>query len=165
MRQCCSMPSRIVEDCVATLVRRNLKIAFADSATAGRFASEIAAVKNSGFILLGGIVCYDVSVKRTLLNIPEDMIKKFTPESPEVTKALAENLREHFDADVIVAVTGLASPGGSETDEKPVGTMFLHILFPQGFVAHRELFEGNQEEIILQAVDRGCRLITKKMEL
>lgn len=157
------MPTKTVKDCVSELVRRNYKIAFAESATAGRFAHELALVKNSGFILLGGIVCYDVKVKTSILRVSEDQIAAYTPESAEVTKALAENLREHFEADIYVAVTGLASPGGSETPEKPVGTMFLHILTPQGYLAHREIFAGSQEEIILQAIDRGCELIIKKL--
>ncbi len=158
------MPSKKVKDCVHELVLRNYKIAFAESATAGRFAHEFACVPNSGYILLGGIVCYDVSIKTSLLNVPEKLIEKATAESAEVTRVLAENLRHHFKADVIVAVTGLASPGGSETPEKPVGTMFLHIILPQGYVAHREVFEGKQEEIILQAIDRGCELIIKKLQ-
>ena len=158
------MPTKTVKECVEQLVRRNYKIAFAESATAGRFANELALVKNSGLVLLGGVVCYDVTVKTQLLNIPEAFIERFTAESAEVTKALAENLSVFLKADVIVAVTGLASPGGSETPEKPVGTMFLHILTPQGYIAHREQFAGTQEEVILQAIDRGCELIVKKIE-
>jgi nicotinamide-nucleotide amidase len=141
-----------------------MRIAFAESATAGRLASEFALVKDSGKILLGGIVCYDVGVKCDLLNIPKLFIEKYTPESAEVTKALAENLRPHFKADIIVAVTGLASPGGSENAVKPVGTMFIHILMPEAYIAHREVFDGSPEEIILQTIDTVCLLILDKLD-
>lgn len=157
------MPSKIVKECVAALVRQNLRIAFAESATAGRFASELALVPKSGFVLMGGIVCYDAGVKTSLLNVPESLICDHTAESAEVTRALAENLRTQFDAEVLVAITGLASPGGSETDSKPVGTMFLHIILPETAISHTEIFNGSQEEIILQAIDKGCELIVKKL--
>lgn len=157
------MPTKKVVDCVRMLVNRQLKIAFAESATAGRMASEFSLVPDSGKILLGGIVCYDVAVKCDLLNIPKIYIEKYTPESAEVTKALAENLRTHFKADVIVAVTGLASPGGSETPEKPVGTMFIHMLLRDGYIAHREKFDGSPEQIVVQTIDRMCELLCEKI--
>lgn len=58
-----------------------------------------------------------------------------------------------------MAVTGLTAPGGSETPEKPVGTMFLYIITPLGYIADRQVFEGSAEEIILKAVDHASRLI------
>lgn len=158
------MPSTSVKECVRTLVTQNLSISFAESATAGRFASEFSLVPDSGKILHGGIVCYDPSVKTEVLNVPPIMIDKHTAESAEVTKTLAENLRLHFNTDVILAVTGLASPGGSETPEKPVGTMFLHIFMPHGYIAHRELFEGSQEEIILKTIDRACEIMSETIK-
>jgi nicotinamide-nucleotide amidase len=153
------MPSQIVQQCVNELVKRNYKIAFAESATAGRFAAEFALVPMSGQILLGGITCYDVQVKSDLLNVPKIYIEQFSAESAQVTKALAENLRVYFKSDIILAVTGLASRGGSESADKPVGTMFLHILLRETAVAHTEVFYGAQEEIVLKTVDRGCELI------
>lgn len=157
------MPSQIAKKCVKLLNDRKLSIAFAESATAGRFASEFALIKNSGSILLGGIVCYHEGVKCELLNIPMQFIQTYTAESAEVTRALAENLTTHFKADIIVAITGLASPGGSETPDKPVGTMFTHILMPDGYISHRELHTGNPEEIILKTINRTCELIIQKL--
>lgn len=158
------MPEKTVERCVNLLLHPDLKIAFAESATAGRMASEFSLVRDSGKILLGGIVCYDISVKCTLLNIPKVFIEKYTPESAEVTKALAENLRIYFKSDIIVAVTGLATPGGSENEHKPVGTMFFHILFRDGYISHREVFDGNPEEVVLKAIEKVSSLISEKME-
>lgn len=146
------------------LIERNMQIAFAESATAGSMASAFALIKNSGSILLGGIVCYSEKVKATVLNIPQQFIDKYTAESAEVTRAMAENATTLFKADLIVAVTGLASPGGSETPDKPVGTMFIHILSPFGYVSHRELFEGTPEEIVRQTIVRSGELIVDILE-
>lgn len=60
----------------------------------------------------------------------------------------------------MVAVTGLTTPGGSESINKPVGTMYLHIITANGEIAHREVFPGTPEEIILRAIDRAAGLIT-----
>ncbi|HEY0091824.1 MAG TPA: CinA family protein [Flavobacterium sp.] len=157
------MPSSTVQSAVGKLIDHKYKIALIESATSGRIASEISLVKESGKVLLGGIVCYDVRVKTDLLKIPQIFIDKYTPESAEVTQALAENLRVYFKADIIVAVTGLASPGGSETEQKPVGTMFIHMLTPYGFVSHREKFDGDPEEIVIKTVDKVCELIVDKI--
>lgn len=53
------------------------------------------------------------------------MLKKYTAESKEVTDALAKYLRQPIATDIHAAITRLASPGGSETAEKPVGTVFF----------------------------------------
>lgn len=135
------------------IAENRLKIAFAESATAGWLASEFSFVPESGEIFLGGIVCYDVCVKEELFDIPKETIDRYTAESAEVTQLLAERLPNFFKSDISVAVTGLTSPGGSETPEKPVGTMFIHIkLQDKKYVSHREVFTGSPKEIINQAV-------------
>lgn len=156
--------SQILKKCVNALISRDMTIAFAESATAGRLASEFALIKNSGKILMGGIVCYNESVKCHVLNIPQQFIDKYTAESAEVTRAMAENTTTLFKADIIAAVTGLASPGGSETPEKPVGTMFIHILSPFGYLSHRELFDGEPEDIVAKTVGRTAELIVDILE-
>lgn len=153
------MPSKIVSDCSKTLAGAGWNIAFVESATAGRMCSEFSLTANSGEVLRGGISCYEVFIKEDIIKVPHDLIKEYTPESAEVTQSLAENAIVLFKSDVLVAVTGLTAPGGSETPEKPVGTMFLHIITPLGHIADRQVFEGSAEEIILKAVDHAARLI------
>ena len=148
------------------LAEKGLKIAFAESATAGWLASEFALVPNSGKVLLGGIICYDVCTKEHLFAVSKEIIETFTPESAEVTQLLAEGLDKYFKSDVAVAVTGLTAPGGSESKEKPVGTMFIHILCKDSnYCSHREVFEGSQKEIINKTIERVgdllCRILEK----
>ncbi len=159
------MPSQIVLDCGRALAGAGWNIAFVESATAGRMCSEFALTPHSGDILRGGISCYEVFIKEHIIEVPHALIKKFTPESAEVTQSLAENAKKLFKSDVIVAVTGLTTPGGSETAEKPVGTMFLHIVTPKGSFADRHVFKGNAEAIVLQAIDRAALLILNHIRL
>jgi nicotinamide-nucleotide amidase len=159
------MASASIMLCSSRIADQNFKIALAESATAGRMASEFALTKDSGKILLGGIVCYDACTKKELFDIPDEIIEKFTPESAEVTRLLAERLSKFFKCDIAVAVTGLTTPGGSETFDKPVGTMFIHIKLPESkYLAHREVFDGTPEEIIKQTIERTGELLSKMME-
>lgn len=157
------MPSQLVNNCSKAIAAKGYTIAFIESATAGRMCSEFSLTPNSGYILHGGISCYKVFIKEKVLKVPAKLISEYTPESAEVTKSLAEHSAKLFKSDITVAVTGLVAPGGSETPEKPVGTMFVHIVFPKGFIAHAEVYKGSPEEIILQAIDRTSELITSEL--
>jgi nicotinamide-nucleotide amidase len=157
------MPSEIIIKCSKVLADKGWKIAFAESASAGRLSVEFSLTEHSGQILRGGIVCYEVFVKERILHLRHNLIEKYTPESPEVTKALAERTSYIFNSDITVALTGLTTPGGSESKEKPVGTIFLYIITPVGDINHREVFSGNAEEIVLQAADRAAELIHEKI--
>ena len=154
------MASEQITLCSSRIAEKGLKLAVAESATAGWLASEFSLVPDSGKIFLGGIICYDVCTKEELFAIPKKIIDEFTPESAEVTRLLAERLDRYFKCDIAIAVTGLTSPGGSETEEKPVGTMFIHIKLPENrYLAQREVFEGAPEDIIIQTVERTGELL------
>ncbi|KAA0992911.1 CinA family protein [Dyadobacter aurulentus] len=157
------MPSEIVKECSKALAERGLCIAFAESATAGRLSAEFSLCSESGTVLKGGLVCYDAFLKQTILHVPADMIRTFTPESAEVTQELAHRLQTFIPADIHMAVTGLTCPGGSETAEKPVGTVFLHVYIKGKSIGIREVFKGNPEEIVLKAVDRAAEAILAEL--
>ena len=154
------MPSKKVLECYQLLAAKKYTIAFAESASGGRMCSEFSLSPESGTILIGGIVSYDASVKENILKVPHQLIEKYTPESAEVTQSLAECSKKFFKPDVMVAVTGLTTAGGSETSEKPVGTMFFHIILPQDSIAHRKVYSGSPEEIVLEAINEAASLLT-----
>lgn len=148
-----SIQIKNIDLCGNLLKEKGLSIAFAESATAGRVMAEFSFVEKAGNFLKGGLVCYDVSVKEDILKVPSSLISQYTAESAEVTKAAAKGLRNFLQADVYVAVTGLISPGGSETKHKPVGTIFVHFLHKDREKACRVVFEGTSESIVIQVVD------------
>ncbi|TDE14480.1 CinA family protein [Dyadobacter psychrotolerans] len=158
------MPSQLVIDCSKIIKEHNLTIAFAESATAGRLASEFSLTPDSGAVLKGGLVCYDACLKEDILMIPKGFVDEFTPESAEVTKEMALRLKKFIESGIQVATTGLPSPGGSETKEKPVGTMFSHILIGESSIAIHRVFEGTPEEIILQSIDQVAETIMNELK-
>lgn len=138
--------------CSRLMAEKNLTIAFAESATAGWLCSEFALTEQSGEVLMGGIACYDASLKMSLLKVPKKLIDTYTPESMEVTREMAYRLSKLIKADVYVTVTGLTTPGGSETPEKPVGTMFVFALINGRQAGFRKVFQGSCEEVIRQTI-------------
>lgn len=157
------MPSKLIDRCSAAIASKGWNIAFVESATAGRMCSEFALTAHSGDILRGGISCYELFVKEQILKVPHKLIAKFTAESAEVTAALAKQAAQFFKSRITIAVTGLTTPGGSETKEKPVGTMFLCIQTPLGTMEDESVYHGNPEEIILQVTDRAAVLILNQL--
>lgn len=158
------MASEVIQNCSKAIADKGWKIAFAESASAGKLCNEFSLTQYSGKILRGGIVCYEVFVKEQVLHVAPELIEEFTPESHEVTQALAERTAFIFNSDITLALTGLTTAGGSETEEKPVGTIFLHIITPLGNIIHSEVFAGNAEEIIQQAAEKSAKLILDKIK-
>lgn len=159
------MPIETVVKSSKLIAEKGLSIAFAESATAGSLSYQFSLTEDSGKILKGGLVCYDASIKEDILGISPEFIEKYTPESAEVTRELARRLYKVVpSADIFVGVTGLTTPGGSETPEKPVGTMFIHAVINDQDFAVREVFTGNAEEIVAATVDRVGRLLIETLK-
>lgn len=132
--------------CAEQLAEKQLTVAFIESATAGYLAHRFSLSPFSGDILLGGIVCYDGNIKTKTLGIDQALIDEFTAESMPVTEALAKNATALFDADIIVACTGLLTKGGSETPEKPVGTFFYSIYYQHQCHNFQSLCRGHPKK-------------------
>lgn len=150
--------------CSKLIAQKKLTIAFAESATAGWLCSEFALTEESGQVLKGGIVCYDASLKVSLLKVPQELIDKFTPESMEVTREMAYRLRDFIASDIQVTVTGLTTPGGSETPEKPVGTMFVVVLINGREAGFRKVFKGSCEEVIHQTIEATADMLITELK-
>jgi nicotinamide-nucleotide amidase len=78
---------------------------------------------------------------------------------------MAMQLRTVIPSDIQVAITGLTTPGGSETEEKPVGTMFIHILIQDRPVSLRRLYFGTPEQIILNTIDEVAATIMNELRI
>ena len=124
-----------------------LTIAFAESATAGMLASEIVKAKGTGTTFLGSIVTYNESVKQILLGVKKKTLDLYSAESQQVTNEMVMGLHKLLKADICIAVTGLAETGASETENKPVGTVFFSMFYKDKIEEYREVFDGNSESV------------------
>jgi nicotinamide-nucleotide amidase len=153
-----------INECSKLMAEQGLTIAFAESATAGWLCSEFALTEESGKVLKGGIACYDADLKVSLLGIPQGLIDQFTPESMEVTREMAFCLIKIIPSDIQITVTGLTTPGGSETPEKPVGTMFVFALIKEKAISFRKVFKGSCEEIIHQTIEATADMLIAELK-
>lgn len=101
-----------------------LRVASAESCTGGLVAAAFTSVAGSSDVFDRGFVTYSNEAKNELLGVSTDLLAKHGAVSAEVARAMALGGLEHSQADICVAVTGIAGPGGG-SDEKPVGLVFI----------------------------------------
>jgi nicotinamide-nucleotide amidase len=155
---------RAVQEIVLDLCRaRGLTLATAESCTGGIVAARLTDVAGASEVFRGGIVAYADDVKTRELGVSEEMLAAHGAVSAETAAAMAAGARERLVADVAIAVTGIAGPGGG-TVEKPVGLVFLHASGPDGEEALRFEFPGERDWIRKRAAVAALHLVRRLLE-
>ena len=150
---------RGVEEHVLDLCRaRGLTLATAESCTGGLLAARLTSVPGSSDVVLGGVVAYANEVKQAQLAVPAELIEAHGAVSAEVAAAMARGVRDRLGADVGVAVTGVAGPGGG-TAEKPVGLVHVHAEGPDGGLGRSLDFPGDRASIRARSVVVALHLV------
>ena len=138
---------RPVEELVlAACLKRGLSLATAESCTGGLVAARLTSVPGSSDAFLGGVVAYADEVKREELGVSDELLARHGAVSAEVAAAMAAGARARLGADVAVAVTGIAGPGGG-TPEKPVGLVYLHAEGTDGSASRELNLPGDRSAI------------------
>jgi nicotinamide-nucleotide amidase len=148
-----------VDDLVAgALADRGWTVATAESCTGGLLAARLTARPGSSAWVLGGVAAYANSAKERLLGVPAGLLAECGAVSPEVAGALADGARERFGADVGVGVTGIAGPGGG-TPDKPVGTVHLCVVGPEGRRSRSLVLPGSRSAVRDRSVTVAMQLL------
>jgi nicotinamide-nucleotide amidase len=156
-----SEDERSIADIVLELSRaRGLTLATAESCTGGLVAARLTAVAGSSDVFRGGVVAYADEVKEERLGVDRSVLEAYGAVSAETAKAMAHGARTRVGADVAVAVTGVAGPGGG-TPEKPVGLVFVHAAGPDGEQARRIDLPGDREMIRGRATAAALHLVRR----
>ncbi|MBJ6120995.1 CinA family protein [Sphingomonas mollis] len=98
------------------------RIALAESCTGGLVAAALTEIPGSSDVLEASIVTYSNEAKAALLRVSTDVLETFGAVSVAVAWSMARGVLEKTGADVVVAITGIAGPGGG-SEKKPVGTV------------------------------------------
>lgn len=118
---------KTLENLVADkLKEKNLTISTAESCTGGNIAHRLTLVPGISDYFKGSVVAYNNNVKKNLLGVSEEELKKFGAVSQQVVEQMAKGVRKQLQTDVSVAVSGIAGPSGG-TDEKPIGTVWIAV--------------------------------------
>ena len=111
---------------VKKLIKKNIKISFAESCTGGMLASSITSISGASKIFNIGLITYSNQAKIKFLKVNKNIIKKYGAVSHECCLAMVNNLSKISKANINVSITGIAGPkGGSK--QKPVGLVYIGI--------------------------------------
>ncbi|HPO38291.1 MAG TPA: nicotinamide-nucleotide amidohydrolase family protein [Kiritimatiellia bacterium] len=149
-----NLESRLVGACVA----RGVTLATAESCTGGLVAARITAVPGSSAAFLGGVVSYANAAKMALLDVPQSVLDQAGAVSEACAAAMADGVRQRLNADLAVAVTGIAGPTGG-TPEKPIGLVCFGLAAADGVRTEHRIFTGDREAVRLQATEHALALL------
>ncbi|RPJ64634.1 MAG: competence/damage-inducible protein A, partial [Acidobacteria bacterium] len=159
-----STDGRSLEEVVGGLLRaREWRAATAESCTGGLVCSRLTDVAGSSDYVERGVVCYSNRAKTELLGVAPEMILEYGAVSKPVGLAMAVGARERARVDIAVGVTGIAGPGGG-TEQKPVGTVFVAVVWAGGQVVERFRFPGGREQVKFQASQAALNMLRRVME-
>jgi len=100
------------------------KLATAESCTGGLVAAALTEIAGSSDVLDRGFVTYSNEAKQAMLGVPAATLKRYGAVSAETAAAMAKGALKHSLADIAVAITGIAGPGGG-SKAKPVGLVYF----------------------------------------
>ena len=151
--------SNKVERLLGLCRARGLRVATAESCTGGLIAACLTEIAGSSDVVDRGFVTYSNEAKRDLLGVPEALLASVGAVSEEVARAMAEGALERSDADLAVAVTGIAGPGGA-TETKPVGLVHHACAGSGGAVLHRRVvYLGDRSGVRLATVETALDML------
>ena len=146
---------------VKKLIKKNLKISFAESCTGGMLSSTITSVSGSSKVFNLGLVTYSDKVKIDILKVPKKIIAKYGAVSKECCLSMVKNLSIISKANISVSITGIAGPNGG-TKSKPVGLVYIGIKKGNKIVIKENLFKNKNRISIQKAtVIAGLKIINK----
>ena len=162
-----------MSDLVAALAERVLKkataagvkLATAESCTAGRLATLLADAPGGGEQFHGGFVTYTKENKIATLGVPRELIAAHTAVSRAVAEAMATGALERCPADLVIAITGVAGPEPDE-DGNPVGLMHMAAAVRGREIRHRShtCEPGGRDETRTRAMHAALELADEVLE-
>jgi nicotinamide-nucleotide amidase len=153
----------LAKDVLVAAKAQAAKITTAESCTGGLISSCLTAIPGSSAVIECGFTTYSNDSKIKLLGVPRDAIAEEGAVSDVVASAMAEGALAQSDANLAVAVTGVAGPGGG-TKDKPVGLVFLSLAETgQDAVVKRYVFAGTRTDIRRATVAAALELLLNRL--
>ena len=149
----------VAKEIVKILIKKKLKISFAESCTGGLLSSAITSVNGSSKVFTLGLLTYSIQSKTQILKVSKNIIRKYGSVSEQVCLAMVKNLSKISKTNMSVSITGIAGPSGG-TKIKPVGLVYVGIKKNDRAEVKKYLFKNNGRSYIQKAtVNKSLRLI------
>ena len=140
----------LAQKLVKKLIKKKLKISFAESCTGGLLSSTITSVSGSSRVFNLGLITYSNKAKIDILKVPKKIIKKYGAVSNECCLSMVKNLSKISKANISVSITGIAGPNGG-TKLKPVGLIYIGIKKKNKISVQKNIFKGKNRISIQKA--------------
>ena len=148
---------------IKKLVRKKLKISSAESCTGGMLASKITSISGASKVFNLGLVTYSNQAKIKILKVKKNIIKKYGAVSQECCKAMVVNLSKISQANINIAITGIAGPKGG-TKKKPVGLVFIGVKKGNKIIISKNIFKSkNRISIQKLTVKKTIKIINSEL--
>jgi nicotinamide-nucleotide amidase len=144
------------------LRQRGQTLALAESCTGGLVARRMTEPAGASDYVRAGFVTYSNESKRDLLGVSEATLQQHGAVSEACAREMADGARRAAHADVAVAITGIAGPGGA-TDDKPVGTVWMAVALESGTHVRRTVFPGDRTEVRERAAQAALDMLRRAL--
>ncbi|HIG21609.1 MAG TPA: CinA family protein [Henriciella marina] len=160
-------PDRLRNLCLLTMDEareRRVKIASAESCTGGLIAALFTEFSGSSDVFERGFVTYSNRSKEEVLGVPGDLIADYGAVSEAVARLMAEGALNSSRANLAIAVTGIAGPGGG-TPMKPVGTVHIACARENKAVLHEACYFGDigRHEVRMATIEAALNMIRQQI--
>ena len=145
---------------VRLLKKHELTVTTAESCTGGLLAGRIVNVPGASQVFREGFITYSNKAKRKVLDVSKSTLKKYGAVSKETPREMAAGGAFAADADICIAITGLAGPDGG-TEEKPVGLVYMACYMDGNVTVEKYQFKGNRNKIREQSVVKALDLLRR----
>ena len=140
------------------LKANNLTVTTAESCTGGLVAGRLINVPGISEYLKEGYITYSNEAKQKLLGVPAEILQKYGAVSPQTAEAMAKGGAKAAEADVCIAVTGIAGPDGGSL-EKPVGLVYMSCYCLGKVYTEKNQYTGSRSKIREYAVASALTLL------
>tara|TARA_X000000950_G_scaffold39865_2_gene43036 strand:+ start:424 stop:882 length:459 start_codon:yes stop_codon:yes gene_type:complete len=148
---------------VKKLIKKKIKISFAESCTGGMLASSITSISGASKVFNLGLITYSNLAKIKILKINKKIIQKYGAVSQECCKAMVVNLSKISRAHINISITGIAGPKGG-TEKKPVGLVYIGLKKGKKIIISKNIFKSkNRKAIQKSTVKKAIAILNSEI--
>ena len=148
---------------VKKLIKKKIKISFAESCTGGMLASSITSINGASKVFNLGLITYSNLAKIKILKVNKKIIKKYGAVSQECCKAMVVNLSKISKAKINISITGIAGPKGG-TDKKPIGLVYIGLKKGKKIIISKNMFKSKSRIAIQKSsVKKAIKIINSQI--